>query len=92
MSGIKDLAKSYAQKHGVTIAEAEVIMKNALGVVSDAIVKDGGISFIGNFTIESVQRKERMGRNPATGETHTIPATVGLRVRCGKLLKERLNP
>lgn len=92
MSGIKDLAKAYSQKHGVTIAEAEVIVKNTLGVVVDAIVEDGGISYIGNFTIETVQRKERTGRNPATKETHTIPASVGLRIKCGKSLKQRLNP
>lgn len=92
MSGIKDLAKSYAQKHGVTIAEAEIIMKNALGVVTDAIVENGGVSYIGNFTIEAVQRKEREGRNPATKEKYTIPAVIGLRIRCGKSLKQRLNP
>ena len=91
MSGIKDLAKSYAHKYGVTIAEAEVIMKNALGVVIDTIVEDGGVSYIGNFTIKTVQRKERTGRNPATKETHTIPASVGLKIKCGKLLKQKLN-
>lgn len=90
ISGIKDLAKSYANKYGVTIAEAEVAMKNALGVVVEAI-ENGGISYIGQFTIEAVQRKERVGRNPATKETHTIPASVGLRIKCGKLLKQKLN-
>ena len=90
ISGIKDLAKSYAQKYGVTLAEAEVAMKNALGVVVEAI-ENGGISYIGQFTIETVQRKERVGRNPSTKETHTIPASVGLRIKCGKLLKQKLN-
>lgn len=90
MSGIKDLAKDYAQKHGVTIAEAEAIMKNALGVIVDAIV-DGGVSYINNFTIEPVLRKERIGRNPSTKEEMTIPASVGLRIKCGKLLKQKLN-
>ena len=90
ISGIKDLAKSYANKYGVTLAEAEVAMKNALGVVVEAI-ENGGISYIGQFTIETVQRKERVGRNPATKETHTIPASVGLRIKCGKLLKQKIS-
>ena len=90
ISGIKDLAKSYANKYGVTLAEAEVAMKNALGVVVEAI-ENGGVSYIGQFTIETVQRKERIGRNPATKETHIIPASVGLRIKCGKLLKQKLN-
>lgn len=91
ISGIKDLARAYSKKHGCSISEAEDLMKKALTVFTDAIV-EGGVSYIGNFTIESVVRKERVGRNPATKEQYTIPATVGLRIRCGKFLKSRLNP
>lgn len=91
ISGIKDLARAYSKKHGCSIAEAEDLMKKALGVVTDAIV-EGGVAYIGNFTIESVQRKERIGRNPATKEEYTIPSVMGLRIRCGKFLKKRLNP
>lgn len=91
MSGIKDCAKAYAKKHGVSIAEAEVVMKNAISVITDCIKSDGGVSFIGTFSIETVQRKERTGRNPATGESFTIPASVGLKIKCGKKFKEELN-
>ena len=91
ISGIKDLARAYSKKHGCSIAEAEDLMKKALNVVTDAIV-DGGVSYIGNFTIEAVERKERIGRNPATKEEFTIPSTISLRIRCGKFLKNRLNP
>lgn len=90
LSGIKDLSRAYAKKYGCTLAEAEDLMKKSLGVITDAIA-DGGVSYIGNFTIEAVQRKERIGRNPATKEEYTIPSTIGLRIRCGKLLKQRLN-
>lgn len=90
ISGIKDLSRAYAKKHNCTIAEAESLMKKALDVITDAI-SEGGVSYIGNFTIETVQRKERIGRNPATKEEFIIPATLGLRVKCGKLLKHRLN-
>lgn len=90
MSGIKDLARAYSKKHGCSISEAEILMKKAVEVITDAIA-EGGVSIIGNFTIETVQRKERIGRNPATKEEFPIPATIGLRIRCGKLLKKRLN-
>ena len=90
ISGIEDLARAYSKKHGCSISEAKDYMRKALDVVADAIV-DGGVSYIGNFTIESIQRKERIGRNPATKEEFTIPSTVGLRIRCGKFLKKRLN-
>lgn len=91
ISGIEDLARAYSKKHGCSISEAKDLMKKALDVVTDAIV-DGGICNMGNFTIETVQRKERIGRNPLTKEEYTIPATYSLRIRCGKFLKKRLNP
>ena len=91
MSGIKDCAKAYSAKYGVSIAEAEVAVKNVLSVITDEIKTNGGVSFIGNFTIEKVHRAERQGRNPATGEAHTIPASVGLKIKLGKQLKSELN-
>lgn len=91
ISGIKDLSKAYAKRYGCTIAEAEESMKKALGVITDAIV-DGGVAYIGNFTIETVVRKERTGRNPLTKEEFPIPESRALRIKCGKLLKKRLNP
>lgn len=91
MSGIEDLARAYSKKHGCSISEAKELMRKALDIVTDAIA-EGGVSYIGNFTIESIVRKERIGRNPLTKEEYTIPSTVGLRIRCGKFLKKRLNP
>ena len=90
VSGIKDLSKAYAQKYGVTLAEAETVVKNTLSVMTEAI-ENGGVSYIGNFTIEAVQKSARVGRNPATKEEFNIPASIGLRIRCGKQLKQRLN-
>lgn len=91
ISGIEDLARAYAKKHGCSISEAKESMKKALDVVTDAIA-NGGVSYIGNFTIEAIQRKGRTGRNPLTKEEYPIPSTIGLRIRCGKFLKKRLNP
>ena len=90
ISGIEDLARAYSKKHGCSIAEAKEFMRKALDVVTDAIA-EGGVSYMGNFTIETAQRKERVGRNPLTKEEFPIPATIGLRIRCGKFLKNRLN-
>lgn len=91
ISGIKDLARAYSKKYGCTISEAEDLMKKSLGVITDAIA-DGGVSYIGNFTIKTVARSERTGRNPLTKEEFTIPAHTGLKITCGKFLKSRLNP
>lgn len=91
MIGVKELIRKYAYKHDVSLAEAERIIKSTFDTITDAIVEDGGIAVVDSFSISTVQRKERVGRNPATGESHTIPASVGLKIKCGKSLKERLN-
>ena len=90
-SGIKDCAKSYAAKFGVSVAEAEKIMRNAVEVIKDEIVNEGGVAFMGVFTLEAVDRAEKQGRNPATGEPMTIPAYRTVKLTAGKTLKEELN-
>lgn len=90
-SGIKDCVRSYASKTGCTLAEADKAMRTAVEVIVDEIVQNGGVSFIGNFSLEVVCRKERNGVNPSTGEIHTIPAHRTLKLSVGKQLKEELN-
>lgn len=92
MSGIRYLVINYAKKHGCSFAEAEDVIKKTLDVITDSIVENGGFTYIGQFSIQSVRRKERLGRNPKTKEEFKIPSTVTLRIKCGKLLKKRLNP
>lgn len=90
-SGIKDCVKSYASKTGCSLAEADRAMRTAVEVIKDEIVNNGGVSFIGTFSIEVVQRAARNGINPATRETHVIPARKTLKLVVGKQLKEELN-
>lgn len=90
-SGIKDCVRSYASKTGCTLAEADKAMRTAVEVIKDEIVNNGGVSFIGTFSLEVVCRKERKGVIPSTGETHTIPAHRTVKLVVGKQLKEELN-
>lgn len=90
-SGIKECVKSYADKTGVTLAEADKAMRTAVEVIKEEIVNEGGVAFIGSFSIEVVDRKERQGVNPATREPMTIPAYKTLKLTVGKNLKEELN-
>lgn len=90
-SGIKDCIKSYASKTGCSISEADKAMRTAVEVIKDEILNNGGVSFIGNFSIEVVHREARKGINPATGMPHVIPARKTLKLVVGKQLKEELN-
>ena len=90
-SGIKDCVKSYASKTGCSLAEADKAMRTAVEVIKDEILANGGVSFIGTFSLEVVTREARNGINPATGMPHVIPARKTLKLVVGKQLKEELN-
>lgn len=91
MSGIKDCVKSYASKSGCTLTEADKAMRTAIEVLKDEIINNGGVTFIGDFSIQVVHREEKRGILPSTGEPHVIPAHKTLRIKVGKQLKEELN-
>ena len=90
-SGIKDCVKSYAKKTGCPLSVADKVMRDAIDVLTEEIVNNGGVSFIGKFSIEVVTREARNGVNPSTGELHVIPARKTLKLTVGKQLKEELN-
>ena len=90
-SGIKDCVKSYASKTGCSLVEADKAMRTAVEVITDEIVNNGGVAFIGAFSMEVVQRNERKGVHPITGQPNVIPAHKTLKLTVGKQLKEELN-
>ena len=50
-----------------------------------------GLKLTGLFSAERVKRAARTGRNPRTGETIEIPATYGVRISAGSLLKKAVT-
>ena len=51
-----------------------------------------GFTFPGIGKLVVVDRKARMGRNPATGETISIPAKKVLKFRVAKAAKDAISP
>lgn len=90
-AGIKECVKTYAEKSGCTLVEADKAMRMAVEVIKEEILNTGGVAFVGDFSIEVVDRKERQGVNPSTKEPMTIPAHRTLKLKVGKTLKEELN-
>lgn len=89
--GIKECIKRYAEIQGCTQAEATVQMKAALDAITKCILEEGGVSFIGLFSIEKKWASSRLGRNPSTGEEIQIPARYTLKFTTGSYLKEAIN-
>lgn len=67
--------------------EAEAKVNTILDVMKEVILTEGELSFVGWGKFEIVDRAERKGRNPNTGETMVIPAKKVVRFKPGKVLE-----
>lgn len=86
---MKDCVEALAQKRGISKAEAQSIMTDAVDVIADACVNNGGVAFIGKFTIKTATRKGRSGN--LNGHEYDSPDKTVLKISAGKQLEEALN-
>ena len=86
-----ELIASMAEKAELTKVDAEKALKAFIDVVTEEMKKGGKVQLVGFGTFETVQRAEREGRNPATGEPMTIKASVAPKFKVGKALKDTVN-
>ena len=86
-----DLVTKIAQKSHLTKAQAEAAVNAFQDVFVEAMKSCEGLKLTGLFSAERVKRAARTGRNPRTGETIEIPATYGVRISAGSLLKKAVT-
>lgn len=87
--GMKDCVERYAQKRGITKAQAETEFKTALDVIADACVKDGGVAFKGLFTLKQKIQKGREGA--VNGVAYKTDDKTTLKISVGSELEAKLN-
>ena len=83
-----DLVSKIAQKSNLTKAQAEAAVNAFQDVFVEAMQSGEGLKLTGLFSAERVKRAARTGRNPRTIE---IPATYGVRISAGSLLKKAVT-
>ncbi len=75
--------------------ETKAAAHRAVEAVFDTITKTMGhgddVAITGFGTFRVVKRAARQGRNPKTGETIQIKASIKPKFRAGKVLKEAVN-
>jgi DNA-binding protein HU-beta len=76
---------------GIPKAKIEGIMSETFGIITTNLEKGEKVAWPGFGRFEAIQRKARTGRNPKTGASLEIPASVGVKFKAGKKLKDRLN-
>ncbi len=71
--------------------DTEKAIKSLVDVITNELKAGGKVQLVGFGTFEVVERGEREGRNPRSGETMTIAASKAPKFRPGKALKDAIN-
>ncbi len=86
------LVRELATKIDVNNKVARAFLDN-LGTLAIAEVKKNGVFVLpGIGRLVKVERKARIGRNPATGESIKIPAKKVVKFRVAKAAKDAIVP
>ncbi len=83
----QELIAAVAQRSGTPATTVDSVLAAFAGVVTDQVARGDKVQVPGFVTFEAVDRQARTGRNPATGETMTIPARKAVRISAGTALK-----
>ncbi len=87
-----DFVKKIAEVGGVTNKVAKEIIACYAGTAIAETKKNGVMVLPGLGRLKKVERKARMGRNPATGESIKIPAKKVVKFRIAKAAKDAILP
>jgi DNA-binding protein HU-beta len=85
-----EILSHLASKTGTTKKQAGEFLDEFVTLAHKEAKKSFAIPGLGKLVV--VDRKKRMGRNPATGETMVIPAKKVLKFRIAKAAKDAVLP
>lgn len=85
-----ELAAAVAEKTGMTKVDAKKAVDAALEAIEGALVANEQVALLGFGTFAVVERPERQGVNPSTGEKITIAAKKAVKFKAGAALNAKL--
>ncbi|MEP6922844.1 MAG: HU family DNA-binding protein [Pyrinomonadaceae bacterium] len=86
-----EIVNHLADKSGLKRAQAKEFMNELANLAMGEVKRSGEFTMPGFGKLVLSQRKEREGRNPATGAKITIPAKTTLKFRLGKAMKDSVG-
>lgn len=86
------LIKKLAESAGVANKVAKQMLETFAATAVTETKKNGVFVLPGLGRLVRVERKARMGRNPATGESIKIPAKKVVKFRVAKAVKDAIVP
>ena len=85
-----DLIASVAAKANMTKKDAGIAVDAVVDSIQEELSNGGKVQLVGFGTFEVHARKERIGRNPQSGEPIELPASNHPVFSAGKALKDSL--
>lgn len=86
-----DIAERIAQQHGFTRKQSQELLESVFGIIKSTLESGEDLKVAGFGKFEVRQKKDRLGRNPQTGEAITIEARRVLTFRPSALLRKSVN-
>jgi len=86
-----ELIEKVAKEANVSKKEAGAVVAATFDVIGNTLKKGEKVQLIGFGTFETRKRAARNGRNPQTGKSIKIKASVSPAFKPGKALKDKVN-
>lgn len=86
-----ELIENIAHETGLTKTMAGKCLDVIGSITMSTLRKGGEVTLPGIGKLAAVQKAERQGRNPRTGETKTIPAKKAVKFKAASILKDAIN-
>ena len=83
--------QAVAEGSQVSKAQVRAVFQAVEEIVTKRLKAEGKIPLGGLGAVKLVDRKARIGRNPATGEQIKIPARTAIKITPAKALKDMFN-
>jgi DNA-binding protein HU-beta len=83
--------QAVAEASQVSKGQVRQVFQAVEEIVSKRLKSEGKIPLGGLGAVKLVDRKARIGRNPATGEQIKIPARTAIKINPAKALKDTFN-
>ena len=85
------LGEAVYQEVGLSRNESMDLLEMVIDFMGDALVKGKTVKVSSFGSFSSRQKKQRIGRNPKTGERVKVPGKNVPHFKPGRLLRERVN-
>lgn len=87
----RELIVNVANEMGVPQTQVKEILLEILTWIQDSLAQKEDVQLPGFGTFKTTERAARKGRNPATGEEMTFPASTGVKFKVGAALKRAVK-